>query len=104
MKPSKLALAALVLSLVPFEVKRDKDGTFSYKSLLVGVSSRKKEDGKQDLVLSLFNLPDFLKKERAEAAADPQAGEPAEPAAEPAAAESPATEPDIPEMPAEPTA
>ena len=44
-KASKLALAALALSLVPFELKPGKDGSFSYKSLLVGISTKKMRPG-----------------------------------------------------------
>ena len=63
-KGSKFALAALALSLVPFELKPGKDGEFSFKSLLLGVSSRKNGEGKRDVTISLFNLPEFLQKRK----------------------------------------
>lgn len=122
MKTSKLVLAALALGLVPYEVETGKDGEFTYKSLLVNLSSKKDAEGKMNLEINLFNVPDFLKKtpkgEAAEAEApaaeeapeeapvEPAAEEaPAEPAAETAdAPEAPAAEtvPESPETPAEP--
>ena len=93
-KASKLALAALALSLVPFELKPGKDGSFSYKSPLVGISTKKNEAGKRDLVLSLFNLPDCLKKKPAQELPNEQ--EPAE-AAEITAEEAPEPEEPAPE-------
>lgn len=71
-KGSKCALAALALSLVPFELKPGKDGEFSFKSLLLGVSSRKNGEGKRDVTISLFNLPEFLQKKKAGEAPGPQ--------------------------------
>ena len=100
-KFSKLALAALALSLVPFELKPGKDGEFSYRSLLVGVSGRKDGEGKRNLTISLFNLPDCLKKKTAKPTAVAQEKEIAEPPAKTPAAEMPDT---APESPAEPTA
>ena len=58
----KLALTALAMGLLPFEVKRGDNGEFKYKSLLVGVDTRKDEDGKQVVELKFFNLPEFMKK------------------------------------------
>ena len=93
-KASKQALEALALSLVPVELKPGKDGSFSYKSLLVGISTKKNEAGKRDLVLSLFNLPDCLKKKPAQELPNEQA--PAE-AAEITAEEAPEPEEPAPE-------
>ncbi len=93
-KSSKLALA---VGLLPFDLKMGKDGEFSYRSLLVGISSRKREDGKRDLVLSLFNQPDFLKKKPTKASEAASEAAPAE-------APEPQTEPEeVPEISEEPT-
>lgn len=78
-KSSKLALAALALGLVPFEVKSGEDGSFSYQSLLLGVRSEKKPGVETKLTVSLFNLPDFLKKT---ARKEPPQAEPEAPAAD----------------------
>ena len=97
-KSSKLALAALAVGLFPFDLKMGEDGKFSYQSLLVGISSKKREDGKRDLVLSLFNLPDSLKKKPTDA---PEAAPEAAPAEAP---EEPQAEPEeVPEISKEPT-
>lgn len=99
-KASKLALAALALSLVPFELKAGKDEEFSYQSLLIGFSGSKNEDGKRDLTISLFNMPKFLKKkktqeEQAEEIPEADLAEPAEEAGD--------TSPDAEEIPEEPS-
>lgn len=65
----KLALTALAMGLLPFEVKRGDNGEFKYKSLLVGVDTRKDDDGKQVVELKFFNLPEFMKKTAPEAEA-----------------------------------
>ena len=57
----KLALTALAVSLLPYEVKKDEDGGISYKSLLVNVKARKDDDGSHKVELSFFNKPDFVK-------------------------------------------
>lgn len=57
----KLALTALAVSLLPYEVKKDDDGGISYKSLLVNVKARKDDDGSHKVELSFFNKPDFVK-------------------------------------------
>ena len=78
-KGTKLALAALALSVTPFSVKVGKDGEFSCKSLLIGLSSRKTGEGKRTLTISLFNLPDFLKKKPgAEPTPEPAMEQPAD--------------------------
>ncbi|MGM9552775.1 MAG: hypothetical protein ACI3V2_00590 [Faecousia sp.] len=96
-KASKIALGALALSLVPFELKKGKDGSFSYQSLLLGISSKKNEEGKRNLVLSLFNVPDCLKKKPAQEASEEQPEESAEaeetPAEEAPEAAAPVEEP-----------
>ena len=104
-KASKIALGVLALSLVPFKLKKGKDGSFSYRSLLLGVSGSKTEEGKQHLNISLFNVPDCLLKKPAQEASEEQPEESAEaevPAeeAETPAEEAPAEEP----QPDEPTA
>ena len=62
----KLALTALAVSLLPYEVKKDEDGGISYKSLLVNVKARKDDDGSHKVELSFFNKPDFVKSGEAE--------------------------------------
>lgn len=99
---SKFALAALALSLVPFELNPGKDGVFSYQSLLVGVSSRKNEEGKRNLVLNLFNLPDFLKKKPAEKAEEAQTEDSSEIVSEVSTAQMPDALQEEPEIPTEP--
>ncbi|MGM9564110.1 MAG: hypothetical protein ACI3VQ_08590 [Faecousia sp.] len=83
-KASKIVLGALALSLVPFELKKGKDGSFSYRSLLLGVSGNKTEEGKQHLDISLFNVPDCLKKKPTQEASEEQPEESAEAAETPA--------------------
>ena len=100
----KLALAALAASLLPYEVKKDDDGEFTYKSLLLGVKTKTDDEGKKAVELSFFNLPDFMKN-TAPAAEEASAEEaPAEeaPAEEAPVEEVPAEEPSAEEAPAEP--
>ena len=94
----KLALAALAASLLPYEVKKDDDGEFTYKSLLLGVKTKTDDEGKKAVELSFFNLPDFRKNTAPKAeevpAEEPSVEEPV--AAEEALAEenpAPAEEP-----------
>ena len=75
----KLALTALAMGLLPFEVKRGDNGEFKYRSLLVGVDTRKDEDGKQVVELKFFNLPEFMKKTAPETGEAPQEPEDQEP-------------------------
>ena len=105
----KLALAALAASLLPYEVKKDDDGEFTYKSLLLGVKTKTDDEGKKAVELSFFNLPDFMKNTAPEAQEAPAEEAPAEevpaeeaPAEEPAAEEAPAEEPSVEEAPADP--
>ena len=110
----KLALAALAASLLPYEVKKDDDGEFTYKSLLLGVKTKTDDEGKKAVELSFFNLPDFMKNtapaaEEAPAEEVPAEEAPAEevpaeeaPAEEVPAEEVPAEEPSAEEAPAEP--
>ena len=58
----KLVMAALAVSLVPYELKKGEDGSFSYKSLLLNVDSGKDEAGEKKVTVSFFNKPDFMKK------------------------------------------
>ena len=58
----KLVMAALAVSLVPYEVRKKEDGSFSYKSLLLNVESGKDEVGEKKVTVSFFNKPDFAKK------------------------------------------
>ena len=67
----KLVMAALAVSLVPYELKKGKDGSFSYKSLLLNVDSGKDEAGEKKVAVSFFNKPDFMKKPAAEDAEAP---------------------------------
>ena len=103
-KASKLALAALALSLVPFKLKRGKDGEFSYQSVLFGFSRSNVEGGKQNLTFSLFNLPDFLKKKTAAAPSDSQTEEQSGTDDKASASEISDAAPESPEASAEPTA
>lgn len=94
----KLALAALAASLLPYEVKKDDDGEFTYKSLLLGVKTKTDDEGKKAVELSFFNLPDFMKNTAPEAEEAPAEEAPAE---EVPAEEAPAEEPAAEEVPAE---
>lgn len=96
----KLALTALAVGLLPYEVKKGEDGGISYKSLLVNVKAKKGDEGEHKVELSFFNVPDFIKNtapeteataEDADFAEEPVAEEPA--AEEPAAEEPPVEEP-----------
>ena len=105
----KLALAALAASLLPYEVKKDDDGEFTYKSLLLGVKTKTDDEGKKAVELSFFNLPDFMKNTAPAAEEVPAEEAPAEeapaeevPAEEGPAEEVPAEEPSAEEAPAEP--
>ncbi len=105
----KLALAALAASLLPYEVKKDDDGEFTYKSLLLGVKTKTDDEGKKAVELSFFNLPDFMKNTAPAAEEVPAEEAPAEeapaeevPAEEVPAEEVPAEEPSAEEAPAEP--
>ena len=100
----KLALAALAASLLPYEVKKDDDGEFTYKSLLLGVKTKTDDEGKKAVELSFFNLPDFMKNTAPAAEEAPAEEAPAEevPAEEAPAEEVPAEEPSAEEAPAEP--
>lgn len=105
----KLALAALAASLLPYEVKKDDDGEFTYKSLLLGVKTKTDDEGKKAVELSFFNLPDFMKNTAPKAEEAPAEEAPAEevpaeeaPAEEPAAEEVPVEEPAAEEAPADP--
>ena len=95
----KLALAALAASLLPYEVKKDDDGEFTYKSLLLGVKTKTDDEGKKAVELSFFNLPDFMKNTAPEAEEAPAEEAPAE---EVPAEEAPAEEPAAEEVPADP--
>ena len=99
----KLALAALAASLLPYEVKKDDDGEFTYKSLLLGVKTKTDDEGKKAVELSFFNLPDFMKNTAPEAQEAPAEETPAEevPAEEVPAEETPAEEAPVEEAPAE---
>lgn len=94
----KLALAALAASLLPYEVKKDDDGEFTYKSLLLGVKTKTDDEGKKAVELSFFNLPDFMKNTAPKAEEAPAEEAPAE---EVPAEEAPAEEPAAEEVPAE---
>ena len=95
----KLALAALAASLLPYEVKKDDDGEFTYISLLLGVKTKTDDEGKKAVELSFFNLPDFMKNTAPAAEEVPAEDVPAE---EVPAEEAPAEEPSAEEAPAEP--
>ena len=94
----KLALAALAASLLPYEVKKDDDGEFTYKSLLLGVKTKTDDEGKKAVELSFFNLPDFMKNTAPEAQEAPAEEAPVE---EVPAEEAPAEEPSVEEAPVE---
>ena len=99
----KLALAALAASLLPYEVKKDDDGEFTYKSLLLGVKTKTDDEGKKAVELSFFNLPDFMKNTTPAAEEVPAEEAPAEevPAEEAPAEEVPVEEVPVEEVPAE---
>ena len=96
----KLVMAALAVSLVPYELRKKEDGSFYYKSLLLNVDSGKDEAGEKKVTVSFFNKPDFMKK-AAPAEEAPVEEAPAEEApAEEAPAEEPAEEAPAEENPA----
>ena len=94
----KLVMAALAVSLVPYELKKGEDGSFSYKSLLLNVDSRKDEAGEKKVMVSFFNKPDFMKKPAAEDAEAPTEEAPVE---EVPVEEAPVEEAPVEEAPAE---
>ena len=81
------------------QVKKDDDGEFTYKSLLLGVKTKTDDEGKKAVELSFFNLPDFMKNTAPAAEEVPAEDVPAE---EVPAEEAPAEEPSAEEAPAEP--
>ena len=97
----KLVMAALAVGLVPYEVKKEEDGTVSYKSLLLGVKAKRGEEGGRTVELSFFNKPDFMKK--AEDAEAPTEETPVEeaPVEEAPVEEAPAEEAPVEEAPVE---
>ena len=99
----KLVMAALAVSLVPYEVRKKEDGSFSYKSLLLNVESGKDEAGEKKVTVSFFNKPDFAKKPVSENEGAPVEEVPVEeaPVEEVPAEEAPAEEAPVEEAPAE---
>ena len=67
----KLVMAALAVSLVPYEVRKKEDGSFSYKSLLLNVESGKDEAGEKKLMRK--KEEEAKKKAEAKAAAEHEA-------------------------------
>ena len=92
----KLVMAALAVGLVPYEVKKEEDGTVSYKSLLLGVKAKRGEEGGRTVELSFFNKPDFMKK-----AEDAEAPTEETPVEEAPVEEAPVEEAPLEEAPAE---
>ena len=99
----KLVMAALAVSLVPYEVRKKEDGSFSYKSLLLNVESGKDEAGEKKVTVSFFNKPDFVKKPVSENEEAPVEEVPVEeaPVEEVPAEEAPAEEAPVEEAPVE---
>ena len=97
----KLALTALAVSLLPYEVKTDENGAFIYKSLLLGVKTKTDDEGKKAVELSFFNLPDFMKNTAPKAEEAPVEEAPVEeaPAEEAPVEEAPAEQPPVEEAP-----
>ena len=91
----KLMMAALAVSLVPYEVRKKEDGSFSYKSLLLNVESGKDEAGEKKVTVSFFNKPDFMKKPEAEEAPTEEAPVEEVPVEEAPVDEAPAEEPAV---------
>ena len=91
----KLVMAALAVSLVPYELKKGEDGSFSYKSLLLDVESGKDEAGEKKVTVSFFNKPDFMKKPEAEEAPTEEAPVEEVPVEEAPVDEAPAEEPAV---------
>ena len=89
----KLVMAALAVSLVPYEVKKEENGTVSYKSLLLGVKTKKGEEGGRTVELSFFNKPNFMKNTASEDAETPTEEAPVE--------EAPVEETPVEEVPVE---
>lgn len=52
-----LLFGIAALCLAPFELTKKENGDFSYKSVLLGVEKKQKEDGSADLEISFFNKP-----------------------------------------------
>ena len=98
----KLVMAALAVGLVPYEVRKKEDGSFSYKSLLLNVESGKDEAGEKKVTVSFFNKPDFMKKAPAEDAEAPVEEAPVEevPVEEAPVEEAPVEEAPVEENPA----
>lgn len=100
----KLALTALAVGLLPYEVKKGEDGGISYKSLLVNVKAKKGDEGEHKVELSFFNVPDFIKNTAPETEDAPEteaAVEDADFAEEPAGEEPPVEEVPAEESPVE---
>ena len=94
----KLVMAALAVSLVPYEVKKEENGTVSYKSLLLGVKTKKGEEGGRTVELSFFNKPNFMKNTASEDAETPTEEAPVE---EAPVEEAPVEETPVEEVPVE---
>lgn len=63
-------------SLIPFKVKREENGDFDYRSLLLGVSKKTdEENGAANLSFSFFNLPRFNREDEVFADAGENGGE-----------------------------
>lgn len=58
------AAAALTASLIPYELKREENGDFSYTSLLLGVYTRHRSDGDKDTTISILQPPCFTAESR----------------------------------------
>ena len=99
----KFVMAALTVSLVPYELKKGEDGSFSYKSLLLNVDSGKDEAGEKKVTVSFFNKPDFMKKPASEDAEAPTEEAPVEevPVEEAPVEEAPVEEAPVEEAPVE---
>ena len=100
----KLALTALAMSLLPYEVKPgEKKGDFSYKSLLLSVKTKTDDEGKKAVELSFFNPPEFMKNTAPKTEEAPVEEEPVEetPVEEAPVEEAPVEEAPVEEAPAE---
>lgn len=58
------AAAALTASLVPYELTRAENGDFSFTSLLLGVYTRRRDDGEKDITVTLGQAPCFTAESR----------------------------------------
>lgn len=58
------AAAAFAASLIPYELKKEENGDFSFTSLLLGVYSRHSVDGEKHVTVSIGNAPCFTKESR----------------------------------------